>query len=148
MTPTSNKKFKVLFLCTGNSVRSQMAEGAVNHLYGDRIQAYSAGLEPLGVNGYAIQVMAEKGIDISRHTSKAVEDVLDIDFDLVVSVCDHAAKFCPEFPRHVPRIHVSIPDPSFIEGYDDKVTGAFRSVRDKIFDSVVPRVVEEMEKKG
>lgn len=140
------KKFKVLFLCTGNSIRSQMAEGAVNHLHGDRIQAFSAGLEPMGVNQYAIQVMAEKGIDISHHTSKAVEDVMDVDFDLVVSVCDNAAKYCPEFPRHVPRVHVSIPDPSFIKGYDEKVIDAFRSVRDKILDRVVPRVVEEAEK--
>lgn len=141
------KKFKVLFLCTGNSVRSQMAEGAVNHLHGDRIQAYSAGLEPMGVSEYAIRVMEEKGVDISHHTSKPVEDVMDADFDLVVSVCDHAAKYCPEFPRDIPRLHLSLPDPSFIEGHD-KVIDAFRSVRDKIFERVVPRVIEEVEKKS
>jgi arsenate reductase len=96
---------KILFICTRNSARSHMAEGLVNALSGDRLEAHSAGTEPSRVNPLAIRVMAEIGIDISDHHSKGVEDFLDQDFDYVVTVCDHANQICPFFPGGRERLH-------------------------------------------
>lgn len=148
MKNNSNSRKKVLFLCTGNAVRSQMCEGAMNSLHGDVVEAFSAGIEPMGVHAYSKAVMREKGIDISHHTSKAVEEVMHIDFDLVVSVCDHAAKFCPGFPKPVRRVHMPIRDPVFINGTADQVIDGFRTVRDEIFHDVIPAVMKELEEPG
>src|SRR3954464_10604218 len=105
------EKLKVLFLCTGNSCRSQMAEGWAHHLKGDSIEAHSAGVEPHGMNARAIKVMAEAGVDISSHHSKHVNDLSDIAFDYVITVCDHANETCPLFPGKTLRIHVGFDDP-------------------------------------
>ena len=105
------KKLKVLFLCTGNSCRSQMAEGLARHLKSDQIDAYSAGIETHGLNPYAVKVMAEIGIDISGQYSKLLDDVMNIDFDYVITVCGHASDNCPHFPGKAKVIHVGFDDP-------------------------------------
>src|SRR3954462_2145707 len=104
-------KLKVLFLCTGNSCRSQMAEGWAKHLKGDAIDAYSAGTQPHGMNGIAIRAMAEAGVDISGHHSKHVDTLKDVPFDYVVTVCDHAHETCPLFPGKTKVVHVGFDDP-------------------------------------
>ena len=109
-------KQKVLFICTHNSARSQMAEGLLNALYGDRYEAYSAGTQPTEVNPYAIKVMAEMGIDISKHRSKSVEEFRGKKFDYVVTVCDHAKETCPFFPGGEKYLHQGFKDPSDLRG--------------------------------
>ena len=121
-------KRRVLILCTGNSARSQMAEGLLRHLAGDYLEVMSAGIAPTRVNPLAIQVMAEKGIDISQHRSKHLDEFLHQPFDVIITVCDHAAEHCPVFPGRAQRIHWSIPDPSFVE--EKKRLPAFRQARD------------------
>ncbi len=96
-----DQKLKILFLCTGNSCRSQMAEGWARFLHGDKMEVWSAGIEPRGVDPYAVRVMAEAGVDLSHHYSKNVQEVIDIPFDFVITVCDHARESCPLFPRPV-----------------------------------------------
>lgn len=126
-----NKK-KILFVCTHNSARSQMAEGLVNALHGDRYEAYSAGTEPAVVNPYAVQVMGEIGIDISGHRAKGVEMFLERDLDYVVTVCDHANETCPYFPGGRDRIHKGFRDPAAVEGQPEQKLEAFRRARDEI----------------
>ncbi|MDD5459075.1 MAG: arsenate reductase ArsC [Phycisphaerae bacterium] len=126
------KKLNVLFLCTGNSCRSQMAEGWATHLRGDKIEAFSAGVLPSIVSRRAIQVMAEAGVDISNHISKHVNDLVGIDFDYVVTVCDNAREQCPIFPGKVKTVHKAFKDPSFIIGTEEQVLNAFRKTRDQI----------------
>jgi len=104
-------KKKILFLCTGNSCRSQMAEGWTKFLKKDEIDAYSAGIETHGLNPYAVKVMSEKGVDISNHESTNVKDLLHIDFDYVITVCGHANENCPLFPGKTEIIHVGFDDP-------------------------------------
>src|SRR3954466_13369093 len=99
-------KSKVLFLCTGNSCRSQMAEGFARALKGDEIDAYSAGVEPHGMNPRAVKAMAEAGVDISQQRSRHVDELRDVPFDVVVTVCDHANETCPAFPGKVKSVHV------------------------------------------
>jgi len=123
--------FKVLFVCTGNSARSQMAEGLATHLGEGRIEAHSAGTIPVGVNRHAIAVMEERGIDISRQYSKGLEDVPP-PFDLVITLCDAAASSCPRWIGAYPYEHWSTPDPSFVEGGPDAVRRAFREVRERL----------------
>ncbi len=115
MNKTKERK-RVLFICTHNSVRSQIAEGFLNVRFGDRYRAWSAGTEPTQVNPLAIRVMAEAGIDISGHRSKGVEEFLNQDFDYVVTVCDHANETCPFFPGGKTRLHHGFQDPSSFEG--------------------------------
>jgi len=126
---------KILVLCTGNSARSQMAEGYLQHFAGDRAQVYSAGVAPHGVNPLAIQVMAEDGIDISHHTSNHADEYVQIPFDYVITVCDNAREQCPYFPTAGEMIHHSFPDPGHTASADrpgeDKLT-SFRRVRDLI----------------
>ena len=128
-------KPKVLFLCTGNSCRSQMAEGWAKHLKPDVIEAYSAGIETHGLNPLAVRVMAEAGVDISGHTSKNVSDLMDIPFDYIITVCDHARESCPLFPGNAKVIHAGFDDPPFLaqsfEREDDKLA-CYRRVRDEI----------------
>ena len=128
----SKDKIKVLFLCTGNSCRSQIAEGWANHLKSDVIDAYSAGIRPIGVNPKTIEVMAEAGVDISDHTSKHIDDLAGIDFDYVVTVCDNAREQCPVFPGPAKLIHKTFEDPYFASGSEEQVMDVFRKVRDQI----------------
>ena len=139
-------KLKVLFLCTGNSCRSQMAEGWAKHLRADRIDAYSAGVEPHGMNARAVQVMREAGVDISGHHSKHVDELANVAFDYVITVCDHANETCPIFPGKTRVVHVGFDDPPRLaqeSKTEEEALGHYRRVRDEIrafienFDSVV-----------
>lgn len=126
-----NKK-NVLFLCTGNSARSQMAEGLMRNLRGDEFEVYSAGIDPKGIHPLAISVMNEIGVDISSQSSKHLDGYLEMHFDYIVTLCDHAATTCPLFPGEGERIHYGLPDPASTEGSDEEKTDAFRKARDKI----------------
>lgn len=128
-------KLKILFLCTGNSCRSQMAEGWAMKLKGDVIEAYSAGIETHGLNPNAVKVMAEAGVDISSHRSKHLDKVKDIDFDFVVTVCDHASENCPVFPGKTKTVHAGFDDPPKLAENaktDDEALDCYRRVRDEI----------------
>lgn len=139
---------RVLFLCTGNACRSQMAEGWARHLHGATIEALSAGVKPHGVDPRAIRVMQEAGVDISAHTSKHVDAFFDTPIDLVVTVCDSAAEACPVFPRPVPKLHCGFEDPPAlaIDTVDeDEALGHYRRVRDEIraFIERLPDVLDK-----
>ena len=140
-------KIRVLFLCTGNSCRSQMAEGWARALKGDVIEAYSAGIETHGLNPNAVRVMSEAGVDISGHTSKNVETLLDVPFDYVVTVCGHANETCPMFPGKVKVVHVGFDDPPAlarqVEGEEAKLA-CYRRVRGDIraFVETLPGALE------
>jgi len=125
---------RVLILCTGNSARSQMAEGILRHVAGDRFDVASAGVAPSQVRSEAIDVMREIGIDISDHRSKSVEELLDERFDYIITVCDNAKESCPVFPGAATSIHWSFDDPAAVEGSRDERLAAFRIVRDQIED--------------
>ena len=126
-------KTRILILCTGNSARSQMAEGLLRHDAGDRFEVYSAGVKPSRVRPEAIQAMAEIGIDISGHWSKSVDEFLGQQFDVVITVCDNASETCPVFPGNTTRIHHSFTDPPAPGAADEATTLAvFRRVRDEI----------------
>ena len=122
----------ILVLCTGNSCRSQIAEAYLRHYAGDRAAIYSAGIETHGVNPKAVQVMAEDHLDITRHTSNQVDEYEDIQFDYVITVCDHANEVCPFFPARVERFHQNFPDPAKATGTSDEIMDEFRNVRDRI----------------
>jgi len=129
------QKMKVLFLCTGNSCRSQMAEGWARHLTGDVIEPYSAGVAPRGLDPRAVRVMAEAGVDISGHRAKHVDELKDIQFDYVVTVCDQAHESCPLFPGRTKVFHVGFDDPPRLaqDGKNEQETlGHYRRVRDEI----------------
>lgn len=123
---------RILVLCTGNSCRSQIAHGYLQHFAGDKAEVYSAGIETHGVNPKAIQVMAEDDIDISKHTSNNVDEYIDIPFDYVITVCDNANEACPFFPGKVERFHQNFPDPAKAKGTDEEVMNEFRRVREMI----------------
>jgi arsenate reductase len=125
-------KKKILVLCTGNSCRSQIAEGYLSHFAGDRAEVYSAGVETHGVNPRAIATMAEDGIDISRHTSNHIDEYRDIPFDFVITVCDNARERCPYFPSKARMFHYNFPDPAKASGREAEIAQAFRDVRDQI----------------
>ena len=129
-------KKKVLFLCTGNSCRSQMAEGLLRHFYGSRYDAQSAGTDPAVLNPKAVQVMAEIGIDISRQHSKSVSKFENDSFDTVVTVCDRANETCPLFLGNVKRIHWSFIDPAEAEEDEETALAVFRKVRDQIREHI------------
>jgi arsenate reductase len=135
---------KVLFLCTENACRSQMAEGLVNHDLHGRVQAFSAGVRPSRVNPRAIQVMAELGIDLSQQRSKPVADLKDEQFDLVVTVCDHAAAQCPMFPGNAEILHISFPDPAQATGTEEEIMATFRRVRDDLRRKLIPLLRERL----
>jgi len=123
---------RVLFLCTGNSARSQMAEGLLRHMAGDRFEVASAGVSPTRLRPEATEVMREIGIDISQQRSKAVDDFVDREFDYVITVCDNANEQCPVFPGTTNRIHWSFDDPAAVEGDELARLAVFRRVRDEI----------------
>lgn len=125
-------KKSLLILCTGNSCRSQIAEGYFRHFAGDRINVYSAGIETHGVNPQAIATMLEDGIDISAHTSNHIDEYSDIAFDWIITVCDHAKENCPYFPSKAERFHHNFPDPAKATGNPEEVREAFREVREQI----------------
>lgn len=124
------RKLQVLILCTANSARSQMAEGLLRHLAGDKAQVYSAGAAPSQVNAYAIAAMRQRGIDISSHSSDHVSAYLETEFDYVITVCDNAAEACPVFPGSATRIHWSFPDPAAVSGDRDAVLRSFVETRE------------------
>ena len=126
------EKTRVLFICTHNSARSQMAEGLMNALYGDRFQAFSAGAEATAVRPAAIKVMAEIGIDISSHRSKSIDEFTGQRFDHVVMVCDNAARDCPFFPGGRDYIHHAFEDPAACTGTEEEILACFRRSRDEI----------------
>lgn len=134
----------ILVLCTGNSARSQMAEGLLREHCGDRFEIFSAGTEPSIVRPEAIAVMAELGIDLSGHTSKHADSFGDKEMDYVLTVCDNAQENCPVFPAKTKRVHHRFPDPAFVEGTRTEREAAFRKVRDEIKE-FVPGFVESLE---
>jgi arsenate reductase len=125
-------KQTVLFVCTHNSARSQMAEGLLNSLYGTKYQAYSAGTEPSAVNPFAIQVMSEIHVDISKKRSKSINEFMEHKFDYVITVCDHVNETCPFFPGGIKRLHRSFEDPASYKGSSPDTLLEFRRIRDKI----------------
>jgi len=132
--------FKVLFLCTENACRSQMAEGLVNHDLTGQVKAFSAGVRSTRVNPRAITVMAELGIDISHHRSKSVDDLAGEQFDLVITVCDQAREQCPVFFGPAEVLHVGFPDPARSTGSER----VFRKVRDALREQLVPLLREKL----
>lgn len=127
-------KKKVLILCTGNSCRSQIAEGYLRFFAQEKAEVYSAGVETHGVNPQAIATMKEDGIDISGHTSNNVNEYRDINFDYVITVCDNAKERCPYFPSQAERFHYNFPDPAKAIGTEEEVKEKFRVVRQMIKD--------------
>ena len=123
---------RILVLCTGNSCRSQMAQGYLQHYAGKRAEIYSAGVETHGVNPRAIAVMKEDDIDISHHASTNVDEYADIAFDHVITVCDNAREACPVFPSHAAKHHHNFTDPAKVTGTEEEVMNAFRKVRREI----------------
>jgi len=120
---------KVLVLCTGNSCRSQIAEGYLRYFAGDKAEIFSAGVETHGVNPRAIATMAEDGIDISTHTSNNIQEYQGIDFDYVITVCDNAKERCPFFPTAAIKLHENFPDPAKATGTEEQIVAEFRRVR-------------------
>ncbi|WP_313157582.1 arsenate reductase ArsC [Sphingobacterium multivorum] len=123
---------KILVLCTGNSCRSQIAEGYLRYFAGDMAEVYSAGVETHGVNPKAIATMAEDGIDISGHTSNNITEYQGIDFDYVITVCDNAKERCPFFPSKAQKFHENFTDPAKAIGTEEEINEVFRSVRNII----------------
>ncbi len=127
-----SKKTKIMFLCTGNSCRSQMAEGLAKKIGGNRVEVYSAGLEAHGVNPRAIKVMAEIGIDISQQTSDEIDPILLSQMDYAITLCDDADTRCPTTPPTVKRLHMPFSDPAKATGTEEEIMEQFRKVRDTI----------------
>ncbi|GEA18513.1 arsenate reductase (thioredoxin) [Moorella sp. E306M] len=130
------KKPVILFLCTGNSCRSQMAEGFARALGGEKVEVYSAGLEPAGLNPRAVAVMAEAGIDISGQTSDPIDPEILNKADLIVTLCGDARDKCPVTPQTIRREHWPLPDPAKAEGEEEEIMAVFLSVRDEIRERV------------
>jgi len=129
-------KKKILVLCTGNSCRSQMAEGYFRYFADDRFEVTSAGLQPSIVNPLAIQVMKADGVDISHHTSKDVNQFVGQKFEYIITVCDNAKERCPLFPGQAERIHWSFEDPAVAKGTEKEILAVFRKVRDQIRERI------------
>jgi len=141
----SKEKVEILFLCTGNSCRSQMAEGWAKHLKSGVVNAYSAGILPVGVSSGAARVMAEAGVDISEQRSRHINTYIGIDFDYVVTLCDNAREQCPVFGGATRHIHRPFKDPTFVVGSEEEILEAFRKTRDEIraFIETLPEGLEE-----
>ena len=135
---------KILILCTANSCRSQIAEGYFRHFAGNKAEIFSAGVRSTGVNPGAIATMKEDGIDISSHTSNAMEEYKDIDFDYVITVCDNARENCPYWPGRSIHVHHAFPDPAHVEGTEEEVKKAFATTRDMIRDYARNFVAEKL----
>jgi arsenate reductase len=141
----SDRPLRIFFICTGNSARSQMAEGLATHLGAGRVEAWSAGTMPAGVNSHAVAVMRERGIDISAQYSKHISEVPG-PFDLVVTLCDHAAMLCPRSVREYAMEHWPTPDPTFAPGGPEAVHQAFREVRDSL-EGQIRALIDRLRKK-
>jgi len=147
--PQADTRLRILFLCTGNSCRSQMAEGWARHLKRNEIDAYSAGIEPHGLNALAVAVMAEAGVDISRQRSKHLEELENVAFDWVVTVCDNARERCPVFGRSTRSFHIGFDDPPRLAANaksDEEALTHYRRVRDEIrtFVETLPAALERV----
>jgi arsenate reductase len=142
---SGKEKIKLLFVCTGNSCRSQMAEGWARHLKDDCIDAYSAGIRPIGVNPRAVKVMADAGVDIKEQYSKSIDDLAGLEFNYVVTLCDNARQNCSVFPAATKLIHKSIEDPYFAKGTEKQIMEVFRKTRDQIkaFVETLPESLEQ-----
>lgn len=143
-------RVRVLFLCTGNSCRSQMAEGWARHLRGEVVEAYSAGIERHGLNPKAVQVMAEAGVDIGGHASKTLDDLAGVEFDYVITVCGHAHETCPRFPGKAKGVHVPFDDPPRLArdaATEEEALSHYRRVRDEIRKYVesLPEALDEVD---
>lgn len=125
---------KILVLCTGNSCRSQIAEGYLRHFANGKAEIYSAGIETHGVNPRAVATMKEDGLDISKHTSNNIDEYKNIDFDFVITVCDNAKERCPFFPTKAKKFHYNFPDPAKATGTEEEISQQFRNVRQLIKD--------------
>lgn len=125
---------KILVLCTGNSCRSQIAEGYLRYFAKNKAEIYSAGVETHGINPKAIATMQEESIDISNHTSNNIDEYRNIDFDFVITVCDNAKERCPFFPTKAKKFHHNFPDPAKATGTDEEIREQFRQVRQQIKD--------------
>jgi len=123
---------RILVLCTGNSCRSQIAEGYLNHFAKDKAEVYSAGIETHGVNPKAVAVMKEDGVDISQNTSNNINEYRNIEFDYIITVCDNAREQCPVFPSTAKQLHHNFPDPAKATGSEDEIMQQFKNVRDEI----------------
>lgn len=128
------EKKKILVLCTGNSCRSQIAEGYLRHFAGEKAEVYSAGVETHGVNPKAIATMKEDGIDISNHTSNNIDEYSEIAFDFVITVCDNAKERCPYFPTNAKKFHYNFPDPAKATGTEEEIKEQFQQVQQLIKD--------------
>jgi arsenate reductase len=145
----SGKKVRVLFLCTGNSCRSQMAEGWARHLWPGKVEAYSAGMKPHGLDPLAVEAMKEAGVDISSQRSKHVKEAIDIQFDIVITVCSDADENCPVFPGKAKVIHAGFDDPPRLSRgskTSEEKMGHYRRVRDEIkeFVSRLPGLIKDL----
>ena len=141
-------KTNVLFLCTGNSCRSQMAEGWARHFHGDTIEAWSAGIEAHGMNPNAVKVMQEAGVDITGQSSKLASSLQDVPLDLVITVCGHADENCPAFPGKARVVHVGFDDPPKLAkaaANEDEALGHYRRVRDEIQEFISTRLPKLLE---
>jgi arsenate reductase (thioredoxin) len=134
---------KVLFLCTENACRSQMADGLVNHFLAGKVKAFSAGIVPTRVNPRAVAAMAELGLDISGQRAKSVGDLAGEQFDLVITVCDRAHQQCPIFPGPVKILHVGFVDPGRASGSEEQIMSTFRQVRDEMREQLIPLLEQE-----
>lgn len=137
-------KKKILVLCTGNSCRSQIAEGYLRYFTGEKAEIFSAGVETHGVNPKAIATMNEDEIDISNHTSNNIDEYRNIDFDFVITVCDNAKERCPFFPTKAQKFHYNFPDPAKAIGTDEEIAEEFRKVRQQIKDYCKNFVAENL----
>jgi len=135
---------KILVLCTGNSCRSQIAEGYLKYFAEDKAEIYSAGVETHGVNPRAIATMKEDGIDISNHTTNNIDEYQNIDFDFIITVCDNAKERCPYFPTNAQKFHYNFPDPAKAKGTDAEIMDEFRKVRTQIKDFCSKFVEEQL----
>lgn len=133
---------KVLFLCTGNSCRSQMAEGFLRHFASEKFEAYSAGVDPTSVNPLSIKVMDEVGIDISNQKSQSAEEFLNVNFDYVITVCGNAQETCPSFQGEHKKLHWDLEDPALAEGAEEERLVVFRKIRDKIKENIETFLLE------
>lgn len=147
----TEKKIKALFICTGNSCRSQMAEAFARHLVNDRIDAYSTGTAPKAIDQRAIKAMSEIGIDISRQQSKSVDDIKDMEFDFVITLCDNAQKTCPTFPAKTSVLHMGFDDPPKLAANsqdEEEAMDHYRRIRDeiKVFVDRLPDTLKQKKK--
>ena len=140
-----NKK-KVIFICTGNACRSQMAEGLLRHMAGDKFEVYSAGSHPSRLHPASVAVMAEWNIDITHHTSEPINDYLETGIDIVITVCDNAQQICPTFPGNVKRIHWGLDDPYHGWGAEPEDLLPYRETRDELKDRIKVFLTEQNKK--